>query len=784
MWNKKGIRNVKVEAKKYKISLSIDGKSTQVTRDGKNLFNLSNVPDGSSYVIKTETGLNLNKCWVSDVFGVNGSEKLLDTFKPNTTYTMKAKAKVVSRPSTIISHQNATFLLYRSYNSELSGVFQAVLNMPDKETIALNTEKEYITSFTTPADMTNVRFLSYCFYGNNDGSTTGAPQGEIDVSEIMLVEGKYTAENFPDFELYGVSPSPDYPSEIKSIGDDINLFDKNTMVIDGSYVSDASGKFISNATSKRTDYIEIKEKTSYYIYSDKTVGNWGAWYNKDKKFISGITLGGKKEGIAKSPTNAKYMAFTLSYNNNLSDFSNVKIAKSDKEVPYSEYGEGTLSIEQRGKNIINPNISTITNAGVTIKNNGDGSYTATGTSTRGFSIPLTKDLFVLKSGLPYTNSIEILDGDMPNRTSIVSTVINDNGVESFNYMILHSNLLSNTITPNEDKTVKRYELYCNAAGISINFTFRVQLEQNNKATEWQPYFYNSYILPLSEPLRSLPNGVKDTLEVDGIHRRVESIILDGSEDWKGYTKIGNNARAYYIYNRIKKQSQCLSNYFNYSSLFETDETGINLSPYETSLIAIKIPLTKLETKDIQGIKNWLSTHNTEVIYELATETIEPYTDEQKEIINSMVTEKGTNIFNINEDTGIEIQYKGLEEEWDSTDIIPLKIFKELICKIQKYSNKLGIKNNLINEKNNGEFLFSEEVNEIDRLLEVMSNVLLLEYKRKYWYNLTTFNYKDWTKFDEQITLIEEKIKNTDIYVYKDDVIEDQKTYRNLLYKEV
>lgn len=167
--------------------------------DGVNKFNLDYIEQSFSKVV-TDTGVNLIKCWGTQTFN---NEKVLKTFKPNTTYTMKAKAKVVSRPSTILSHQYGTMLLYRPGSSSLGSVATPVLQMADKETITLDTEKEYITTFITPADLTDMRLLAYSFYGNDDGSTTGAPQGEIDLTEVMLVEGTYTEDNFPEYLSYG-----------------------------------------------------------------------------------------------------------------------------------------------------------------------------------------------------------------------------------------------------------------------------------------------------------------------------------------------------------------------------------------------------------------------------------------------------------------------------------------------------------------------------------------------------------------------------------------------------
>lgn len=131
--------------------------------------------------------------------------------------------------------------------------------------------------------------------------------------------------------------TPDNSLEIKDVGE--NLFNPNN--VSKGYVSDASGNILSiSGQNKNTGYIEIIGGEKYYILSNKPTGNWGAWYDKDKKFISGITLGDNSSGIITAPSNAYFMAFTLSYNNNNPDYANnVIIARSDKATPYIPYQE-------------------------------------------------------------------------------------------------------------------------------------------------------------------------------------------------------------------------------------------------------------------------------------------------------------------------------------------------------------------------------------------------------------------------------------------------------------
>ena len=71
-------------------------------------------------------------------------------------------------------------------------------------------------------------------------------EGDIlTLSNIRLYEGTYTKETMPEYEAYGESPTPDYPSEIKNVTGNvtIDVFGKNILptdiskynIIDGTY---------------------------------------------------------------------------------------------------------------------------------------------------------------------------------------------------------------------------------------------------------------------------------------------------------------------------------------------------------------------------------------------------------------------------------------------------------------------------------------------------------------------------------------------------------------------
>jgi len=181
----------------------------------------------------------------------------------------------------------------------------------------------------------------------------------------------------------------------------------------------------------------------------------------------------------------------------------------------------------------------------------------------------------------------------------------------------------------------------------------IKLQKGTVTTPYSPYNYGTFTIDfegqtenynytfITKPLRSLPNGVRDSLEADGIHRRVGRIVLDGSEIWYYYTDTGKPVfylmTEEYIFYKQQSGLLCLSNYYQGKGQKASFDDIYNLG---NNTITFRSTLTRLVIRNdnitnVQDFKNWLSTHNTEVLYELAEETIEPYTEEQQEQYNKI-----------------------------------------------------------------------------------------------------------------------------------------------------
>lgn len=116
-----------------------------------------------------------------------------------------------------------------------------------------------------------------------------------------------------------------------------NLF--NPEIVCVGYINNDTGTLNSNSSnSLSTDFIKVSGSKNYYLGYYKQGGSWGAWYDKDKNYISGISIGSYTGEIVKAPENAKYLRFTVSYNNNNPNYANnTFIVQSDIEVSYEPY---------------------------------------------------------------------------------------------------------------------------------------------------------------------------------------------------------------------------------------------------------------------------------------------------------------------------------------------------------------------------------------------------------------------------------------------------------------
>lgn len=100
-------------------------------------------------------------------------------------------------------------------------------------------------------------------------------------------------------------------SGIETVG--FNQWDGNAIQ---GYIDDTNGNYVNNPIYKCTGYIDVIDTQEYFAIKTGS-GEWGAWYDADKVFISGI-LG---YGVLTPPLGAKYMRFTIGNLNKPYDYT-------------------------------------------------------------------------------------------------------------------------------------------------------------------------------------------------------------------------------------------------------------------------------------------------------------------------------------------------------------------------------------------------------------------------------------------------------------------------------
>ena len=209
---------------------------------------------------------------------------------------------------------------------------------------------------------------SFSYNGFSSGQTFTVTDTTSDWFYIMIKSGA-TVNNLifkPQLELgstatsyeqYGAMPSPEFPSEIQSVGD---LTTKNLLPNDWEigFISTTSGANQSSSTYVRTkDYFTLDISKNYYISSDSINTNATIyWYSYDenKNFIS-RKVSYKNRTIGTSgcqviiPTNAVFFRLAVLTTDTT---IKVQIEEGSTATEYEPYHKYKVPIKVSGKNLL------------------------------------------------------------------------------------------------------------------------------------------------------------------------------------------------------------------------------------------------------------------------------------------------------------------------------------------------------------------------------------------------------------------------------------------------
>ena len=321
--------------------------------------------------------------------------------------------------------------------------------------------------------------------------------------------------------------------------------------------------------------------------------------------------------------------------------------KGMKSVGEDDVNGNKIEILSQNKNLWNPIIdnntnnfkceATYSNGILTVKGTGDG-------TTECYTRYNNGNYFIsqhLKPNTSYYFSYES-DGEFgQNGTDTIETFIFGSFGQGIKYNIPPKGATFKT--DNKGFIIFRFDVNKN----DMTHTFyNFMLTEGTTSIPYTTHKSNKKEILLNEPLRGLPNGVKDKyVMIDGklmIQRNCAQTLFDGNT----YVSIHNNSSETYIRYRVglptnAKNSKSPSVIIN-SEYLADNIVVLNLKPpsadspsnssglYSGSAFYDSVPVcyisiekSKLITPDVAGFKDWLNKNKIKVIYELAQPTYEP-----------------------------------------------------------------------------------------------------------------------------------------------------------------
>ena len=268
---------------------------------------------------------------------------------------------------------------------------------------------------------------------------------------------------------------------------------------------------------------------------------------------------------------------------------------------------------------------------VTITTNADiSSYTGIGIGFKpiGGSCPENLEFII--------GEIMVLEGDWTDREvpsyfeGMKSVGQNDKDGHKIEILSQNKNLFNGISNLDTYKLDINGELYSTTM---YDGRYRVQIEKGITSTDIVKQPLNKKEIILNEPLRGLPNGIKDRIiKRNGqwfVEKNCGEVTLNGNEDWIK-AEVANNGITttsfyFYVPGSKKDYGYTKSDLLNtYSNDFHDNKEleGICLG-FDTSALFIRIKTEKLSSIDTNGIKEWLSKNPVKVTYQLEKPIYEP-----------------------------------------------------------------------------------------------------------------------------------------------------------------
>lgn len=506
---------------------------------------------------------------------------------------------------------------------------------------------------------------------------------EIDYNTITFSKVMLANSNNTDYEQYGASPSLEFPSKIRNVGDNVNLFNKDGNVIisvDTEKTPIETGAKVTVKAKGAAKYCVMKLGGSELLgktfilhgearFSGKNDGLIGLYFGTESNFnIQWITdtnyltiESSKFKRVFTVPDTfpeGSDTIYILLYANARStetkvgdyvEYRDLKIEEDSQATAYNPYGCGNTEVIVCNKNVANLNIVDTQFRAKTEKINNN-TFKVTNTSVEATAYGQVE--MYLQKNKQYTIFMQAEGKDIENAKISIMKDYNGKGyikADITNYF---------TFTTEQEKLV--ILMYPtnkgNLQGLETIFKIMI-VEGNNTQQEFNDNEQQSILFPFTEGQR-LYKG--DYLAEEGIHHTRKKIVLDGTEVWQlgGSGNNTTNQRFYIHKDFIKANGDIACNYLKQVykgsiDIFNNDVEGCNVSNGQY----IQIKINKKIASTVDKLNDWIKQKKNEgnpltFECELDKEEVEPYTQKQQEAHNQLKKlhsyNEQTNIFSKDE----------------------------------------------------------------------------------------------------------------------------------------
>nr|DAE74666.1 MAG TPA: hypothetical protein [Caudoviricetes sp.] len=472
-----------------------------------------------------------------------------------------------------------------------------------------------------------------------------------------------TSVNDLTYEQYGAMPSPDYKSEIESVGSNVNLFAGGDTVTNNGVTftknKDDSYDIVGMATEQANciNFVDIQNSgiingNIYNIHVSENLPDGVKIlieaYN-DTAWIRHVLGSSLIPNVSKANIeNVNKIRFTLRVEKGISvNIHNlrIKLEKDTIETAYSKYGQGCVKVTKCNKNILNiEDIDETEKNGIkySVKN---GILKLNGTATASFDIQLSKNIKIKKG--KYTHS---------------SSYIQPGLYISFNnlgYTIISAQVgKKRTFEITEDTTYKSYFIWIDKGTVLNNVEIKLQLEAGTTVTDFIEHQSQSVIMLIQQEM--LEGDYFDFDNEEEVHTKAK-LVLTGNENWK----LESTGRFGIIKSDLPEIPAATSNGNDYlgnmCNSYKESTPVLTWKKVQGFCVDMSSCLRIYDDKystnnDLEGFKTYLKSKydaGTPVIiyYKLQTPTRLKFTDEQKAVakeLNNARTYK--NVTNITTDS--------------------------------------------------------------------------------------------------------------------------------------